>query len=82
MERIQQMPVVLIPVQFNAIRRENLVSGTFVHSIVLRPFVTNDFMTGQNALPGRDLPENVRFFISKANLHNQKTNFFRSSSIA
>lgn len=60
MERIQQMPVVLIPVQFNLMKRENLVAGTFLHSIVLRPFLTNDFMTGQNALPGRDLPENVR----------------------
>ncbi|KAI6197279.1 Glutamine amidotransferase [Aphelenchoides besseyi] len=59
MRLIQQMPVVLIPVQFNEIRRENLVSGTFVHSIVLRPFITNDFMTGKNALPTRDIPEEV-----------------------
>jgi GMP synthase (glutamine-hydrolysing) len=53
------MPVVLIPVQFNALKRENVVQGTFLHSIVLRPFITRDFMTGKNALPGRDIPEQV-----------------------
>lgn len=53
------MPVVLIPVQFNKLEAVNIVHGTFIHSIILRPFITKDFMTGKNALPGRDIPEKV-----------------------
>ncbi|CAD5210177.1 unnamed protein product [Bursaphelenchus okinawaensis] len=56
MHLIQQMPVVLIPVHFGAPDRETTVHGTMLHSIVLRPFITRDFMTGMNALPGRDVP--------------------------
>lgn len=40
MHLVQQMPVVLIPVQFNKIEPVNIVNGTFIHSIVLRPFIT------------------------------------------
>ncbi|ULU05968.1 hypothetical protein L3Y34_018110 [Caenorhabditis briggsae] len=50
---IQQMPVVLLPVDFD---RES-ESGSYKHSIVLRPFVTSDFMTGQAAIPGEHLAE-------------------------
>ncbi|KAI6183691.1 hypothetical protein M3Y97_00516300 [Aphelenchoides bicaudatus] len=59
MHLIQQMPVVLIPIQFNKLEAVNVVNGTFIHSIILRPFITRDFMTGKNAIPNRDIPEKV-----------------------
>uniref|UniRef100_A0A1I7THS9 GMP synthase (glutamine-hydrolyzing) n=1 Tax=Caenorhabditis tropicalis TaxID=1561998 RepID=A0A1I7THS9_9PELO len=52
--RISQMPVVMIPIDFD---RDRTVAGSYRHSIVLRPFVTSDFMTGQAAIPGVHLPE-------------------------
>lgn len=56
--KIQQMPVVLLPVDFD---RDRDMIGSYRHSIVLRPFVTSDFMTGQAAIPGVHLPEEVSF---------------------
>ncbi|CAD5214971.1 unnamed protein product [Bursaphelenchus xylophilus] len=56
MHMIQQMPVVLIPIQFGYVDVDNSIPHTVLHSIVLRPFITRDFMTGTNALPGRDIP--------------------------
>ncbi|CAI2338382.1 unnamed protein product [Caenorhabditis sp. 36 PRJEB53466] len=51
---IQQMPVVLLPLDFD---RDRSIAGSYRHSIVLRPFVTSDFMTGQAAIPGVHIPE-------------------------
>lgn len=54
---IQQMPTILVPIHFD---RRNLGTHRFpsmCRSICLRPFITKDFMTGQAALPGRDIPE-------------------------
>lgn len=66
------MPVVLIPVQFNEMKPVSNVNGTLIHSIVLRPFITRDFMTGKNALPGRDIPEKVGYpFRQVISLHLQ-----------
>ena len=56
MKSISQMPVVLIPVSFEK-------EGD--RSIVLRPFITNDFMTGMAAVPGIDLPEEALNLIDK-----------------
>uniref|UniRef100_A0A183VEC1 GMP synthase (glutamine-hydrolyzing) n=1 Tax=Toxocara canis TaxID=6265 RepID=A0A183VEC1_TOXCA len=53
--RIQQMPVVMVPIHFDRDPMERKVST--LRSYVLRPFITNDFMTGVAALPGRDIPE-------------------------
>uniref|UniRef100_A0A0M3I475 GMP_synt_C domain-containing protein n=1 Tax=Ascaris lumbricoides TaxID=6252 RepID=A0A0M3I475_ASCLU len=53
--RIQQMPVVMVPIHFDRDPVERKVST--LRSYVLRPFITNDFMTGVAALPGRDIPE-------------------------
>lgn len=53
--RIQQMPVILIPVHFDRDPRTAPVS--YQHSIVVRPFITSDFMTGVPAVPGKDIPE-------------------------
>uniref|UniRef100_A0A1I7XT64 GMP synthase (glutamine-hydrolyzing) n=1 Tax=Heterorhabditis bacteriophora TaxID=37862 RepID=A0A1I7XT64_HETBA len=52
--KVQQMPVVMIPVHFD---RSPAEPNSYMHSFVLRPFITADFMTGIAALPGRDIPE-------------------------
>lgn len=49
------MPVILIPVHFDRDPRTAPVS--YQHSIVVRPFITSDFMTGVPAVPGKDIPE-------------------------
>ncbi|XP_045451738.1 GMP synthase [glutamine-hydrolyzing] [Melitaea cinxia] len=56
--RIAQMPVVLLPVHFD--RDAGLRAPSCQRSLVLRPFVTSDFMTGVAALPGSDaMPQDV-----------------------
>uniref|UniRef100_A0A1I7VX56 GMP synthase (glutamine-hydrolyzing) n=1 Tax=Loa loa TaxID=7209 RepID=A0A1I7VX56_LOALO len=55
LQKIQQMPVVMIPVHFDRDPLERRAST--LRSFVLRPFITNDFMTGVAALPGKDIPE-------------------------
>ncbi|XP_055596706.1 GMP synthase [glutamine-hydrolyzing] isoform X2 [Uranotaenia lowii] len=52
MRKISQMPVILIPVHFD--RDPAPKTPSCQRSIVLRPFVTNDFMTGVPAVPGTD----------------------------
>jgi len=53
-QSISQMPVILFPVCFSGTPEE---SG--FRSIALRPFITNDFMTGTAAIPGKDIPESL-----------------------
>lgn len=53
---INQMPVVLLPLHFDRASRHD---PSTKHSIVLRPFVTQDFMTGSAAIPGQHIPEPV-----------------------
>ena len=52
------MPVVLLPVHLNHLLRpvetRSLVVHSVQRSVVLRPFITNDFMTGAPAVPGSD----------------------------
>jgi len=52
---ISQMPVVLTPLHFD---RDPLLSRvpSCQHSVVIRTFITSDFMTGVPALPGDQLP--------------------------
>ena len=51
------MPVVLLPLHFD---RDSLTrEPSCQRSIVLRPFITRDFMTGVAARPGKDLPEEL-----------------------
>eukprot|EP00117_Sycon_ciliatum_P007550 scpid68988/ scgid3444/ GMP synthase [glutamine-hydrolyzing]; GMP synthetase; Glutamine amidotransferase len=52
---ISQMPVVLIPVHFDRADGQESVQ----RSIVIRTFITNDFMTGIPATPGQQLPTQV-----------------------
>ncbi|CAF3355373.1 unnamed protein product [Rotaria socialis] len=56
---ISQMPVVLIPIEFD--REINLnehvqSNNSSQHSVVLRTFLTKDFMTGTSAIPGETFP--------------------------
>lgn len=56
--RISQMPVVLLPIHFDRDPANRLPSCA--RSIVLRPFLTNDFMTGVPVIPGAEqLPMSV-----------------------
>jgi GMP synthase (glutamine-hydrolysing) len=57
------MPVVLVPLHFDRDPIERMPSCQ--RSIVLRPFVTNDFMTGVPCVPGTDklpLAVNINFY--------------------
>ncbi|MFH1590004.1 MAG: glutamine-hydrolyzing GMP synthase [archaeon] len=48
LKKLSQVPVILFPVNFGI---ENN------HSIAIRTFITNDFMTGVPAIPGKDIPK-------------------------
>lgn len=54
---INQMPIVLIPIHFD--RDAASRTPSCQRSIVIRPFCTNDFMTGTPAIPGKELPIHV-----------------------
>ena len=60
MQSITQMPIILLPLHFDVdpVSRDPHCQ----RSVVIRPFLTNDFMTGVAAQPGKDLPLNVGFF--------------------
>lgn len=51
------MPVVLLPIHFD--RDQALRIPSCQRSVVLRPFITQDFMTGVPAVPGKHLPLDV-----------------------
>ncbi|KAK6630444.1 hypothetical protein RUM43_014789 [Polyplax serrata] len=57
MRAISQMPVIIIPIHFD--RDTALRIPSCQRSVVLRPFCTQDFMTGVPAFPGRQLPLEV-----------------------
>ncbi|CAB3404160.1 unnamed protein product [Caenorhabditis bovis] len=61
--KVQQMPVVMIPVDFD---RDETMPNSFKHSFVLRPFITSDFMTGIAAVPGVHIPEQTIFEMEAA----------------
>ena len=56
---VSQMPIILVPLHFD--RDPVLRLPSCQRSIVIRTFVTNDFMTGIPATPGKEIPENVGF---------------------
>ena len=57
---ISQMPVVLIPIgfdkQINPDKDVQSNDNIKQHSVVLRTFLTKDFMTGRPAVPGETFP--------------------------
>ena len=55
------MPVVLIPIHFDRDRDSNQRIPSCQHSIVFRPFISQDFMTGLPAIPNKHLPLEVSF---------------------
>lgn len=56
--KISQLPVVLLPVHFDR-PPYNTEYPSVLHAACLRPFLTNDFMTGVAAVPGVHLPINI-----------------------
>ena len=56
---ISQMPLVLVPIHFDRVV-ENKIQPSCQRSIVIRTFITSDFMTGVAAVPGQDIPVKVR----------------------
>ena len=53
------MPVVLIPIHFDRDPQQRPVVPSCQRSVVIRTFITSDFMTGIPATPGREIPEEV-----------------------
>lgn len=51
------MPVILLPLHFD--RDAALRAPSCQRSVVLRPFITQDFMTGIPAIPGIHIPVDV-----------------------
>ena len=56
---ISQMPVVLIPIHFDRSPEDRPTVPSCQRSIVLRTFITADFMTGIPATPGQEIPVHV-----------------------
>ena len=57
MEKLDQMPIVLIPIHFDRDIIHKMPSCQ--RSIVIRPFLTHDYMTGVAAVPGKHLSSEV-----------------------
>lgn len=56
--KISQMPVILTPLHFDRDPLQKQPSCR--RSVVIRTFITSDFMTGIPATPGNHIPEEVR----------------------
>lgn len=55
--KISQMPIILTPLHFD--RDPLLKQPSCRRSVVVRTFITSDFMTGIPAMPGNHIPEEV-----------------------
>uniref|UniRef100_A0A8C0V9G4 GMP synthase [glutamine-hydrolyzing] n=1 Tax=Cyanistes caeruleus TaxID=156563 RepID=A0A8C0V9G4_CYACU len=55
--KISQMPIILTPLHFD--RDPLQKQPSCQRSVVIRPFITSDFMTGIAATPGSEVPEEV-----------------------
>ncbi|KAJ8022220.1 GMP synthase [glutamine-hydrolyzing] [Holothuria leucospilota] len=55
--KLSQMPIVLVPLHFD--RDPIMHQPSCQRSVAIRTFLTNDFMTGVPAIPGKDIPEKV-----------------------
>ncbi|KAI4815943.1 hypothetical protein KUCAC02_006066, partial [Chaenocephalus aceratus] len=55
--KISQMPIILTPLHFDRDAQQKQPSCR--RSVVIRTFITSDFMTGIPALPGNHIPEEV-----------------------
>ena len=61
---VSQMPVVLLPVHFDRDPMERPQVPSCQRSVVIRTFITSDFMTGTPATPGQQLPLEVLFVLN------------------
>ena len=58
MNCVSQMPIILVPLHFD---RDPVMRLPSCHrSVVIRMFITNDFMAGIAATPGKQMPEEVK----------------------
>ena len=57
------MPIVLIPIHFDRDPQDRPVVPSCQRAVVIRTFITSDFMTGIPATPGKHLPMIVRTFV-------------------
>ena len=57
MNKLSQMPLVMLPVHFDRDPQQHVPSCQ--HSVAIRTFITNDFMTGHAAQPGLHISEQV-----------------------
>lgn len=53
------MPIILIPIHFDRNHENRPFIPSCQRSIVIRTFITSDFMTGIPAVPGQELPIHV-----------------------
>ncbi|XP_063965146.1 GMP synthase [glutamine-hydrolyzing]-like isoform X2 [Lytechinus pictus] len=63
-KKISQMPIILAPIHFD--RDPVMHQPSCQRSVAIRTFITNDFMTGIPAQPGKHIPEEVVMRIVKA----------------
>lgn len=56
-KKIAQMPIVMVPIHFDRDASQRIPSCQ--RSVVLRPFLSQDFMTGLPAIPDQHLPHEV-----------------------
>ena len=56
--KLSQMPIVLIPIHFDRDPIDHIPSCQ--RSVVIRTFITSDFMTGIPATPGKQIPIEVK----------------------
>lgn len=60
--KISQMPVILTPLHFDRDPLQKQPSCR--RSVVVRTFITSDFMTGIPAMPGNHIPEEVTLHLN------------------
>ncbi|CAH8534625.1 unnamed protein product [Dicrocoelium dendriticum] len=66
LDKVAQLPVVLLPIHFDRDPSQMVTLPSILRSVVLRPFITSDFMTGLAAIPGVHLPEEIVMQMQKA----------------
>ena len=58
-QHVSQLPIIMVPIHFD--RNPESREPSSRRSIVIRTFITSDFMTGVPAIPGEHIPEHVIF---------------------
>ncbi|KAF8561868.1 hypothetical protein P879_02287 [Paragonimus westermani] len=66
LDKVSQLPVVLLPIHFDRDLSQVVALPSVLRSVVLRPIITSDFMTGLAAIPGVHIPEEIVLQMCKA----------------